>query len=58
MSEEKIEVDGVEIDVKKARNLLIRILIAEKENIATKEKGDSQMINDIKKKIEEEVKCY
>lgn len=58
MSEEKIEVDGVEIDVKKARNLLLRILIAEKENIATKEKGDSQMINDIKKKIEEEVKCY
>lgn len=57
MSEEKIEVDGVEIDVKKARNLLTKILVAEKANIATKEKGDSQMINDIKKKIEEEVQC-
>ena len=34
MSSEKIVVDGIEIDVKKARNILTSILIAEKKNIA------------------------
>ncbi|WP_296664944.1 MULTISPECIES: hypothetical protein [unclassified Treponema] len=57
MNNEKVEVDGIEIDVKKARNILTAILIAEKKNIATKEKGDSEMIKDIKKKIAEEVAC-
>ncbi|MGN0755409.1 hypothetical protein [Treponema sp.] len=57
MSSEKIVVDGIEIDVKKARNILTSILIAEKKNIATKEKGDSEMIKDIKKKIAEEIAC-
>lgn len=58
MSEEKIEVDGVEIDAKKARNLLTRILVEEKINISTGQKSDTEMINEIKKEIEEEVKCY
>ncbi len=57
MSSEKIVEDGIEIDVKKARNILTSILIAEKKNIATKEKGDSEMIRDIKKKIAEEIAC-
>lgn len=57
MSSEKIMVDGIEIDVKKARNILTSILVAEKKNISTKEKGDSEMIKDIKKKIAEEVAC-
>ena len=57
MSSEKVVVDGIEIDVKKARNILTSILIAEKKNISTKEKGDSEMIKDIKKKIAEEVAC-
>ena len=57
MSSEKIVVDGIEIDVKIARNILTSILIAEKKNIATKEKGDSEMIKDIKKKIAEEIAC-
>lgn len=57
MSSEKVVVDGIEIDVKKARNILTSILIAEKKNIATKEKGDTEMIKDIKKKIAEEVAC-
>lgn len=57
MNNEKVVVDGIEIDVKKARNILTAILIAEKKNIATKEKGDSEMIKDIKKKIAEEVAC-
>lgn len=57
MNNEKVEVDGIEIDVKKARNILTAILIAEKKNIATKEKGDSEMIKDIKKKIAEDVAC-
>ncbi|WP_288605251.1 hypothetical protein [uncultured Treponema sp.] len=57
MSSEKVVVDGIEIDVKKARNILTSILVAEKKNISTKEKGDSEMIKDIKKKIAEEVAC-
>mgnify|MGYP000007189379 FL=1 len=57
MSSEKVVVDGIEIDVKKARNILTSVLISEKKNIATKEKGDSEMIKDIKKKIAEEVAC-
>lgn len=57
MSSEKVVVDGIEIDVKKARNILTSILVAEKKNISTKEKCDSEMIKDIKKKIAEEVAC-
>lgn len=57
MSSEKVVVDGIEIDVKKARNILTSILVAEKKNISTKEKGNSEMIKDIKKKIAEEVAC-
>lgn len=57
MNNEKVVVDGIEIDVKKARNILTSVLISEKKNIATKEKGDSEMIKDIKKKIAEEVAC-
>lgn len=57
MSSEKVVEDGIEIDVKKARNILTSILVAEKKNISTKEKGDSEMIKDIKKKIAEEVAC-
>lgn len=57
MSSEKVVEDGIEIDVKKARNILTSILVAEKKNISTKEKGDLEMIKDIKKKIAEEVAC-
>lgn len=57
MSSDKVVEDGIEIDVKKARNILTSILVAEKKNISTKEKGDSEMIKDIKKKIAEEVAC-
>lgn len=35
-----------------------KIILAESQNIRTKNKGDIQMIADIKKWIEEEVKCY
>ncbi|AEB14538.1 MULTISPECIES: hypothetical protein [Treponema] len=57
MSSDKVVEDGIEIDVKKARNILTSILVAEKKNISTKEKGDLEMIKDIKKKIAEEVAC-
>ena len=57
MSNEKVVVDGIEIDIKKGRNILTSILVAEKKNISTKEKGDSEMIKDIKKKIAEEISC-
>ena len=57
MSSDKVVEDGIEIDVEKARNILTSILVAEKKNISTKEKGDLEMIKDIKKKIAEEVAC-
>lgn len=57
MSSDKVVEDGIEIDVKKSRNILTSILVAEKKNISTKEKGDLEMIKDIKKKIAEEVAC-
>ena len=39
MSSDKVVEDGIEIDVKKARNILTSILVAEKKNISTKEKA-------------------
>ena len=35
-----------------------KIIIAENTNLRTKNKTDAQMVKDIKKWIEEEVKCY
>ena len=44
MSSDKVVEDGIEIDVKKARNILTSILVAEKKNISTKEKRLIQII--------------
>ena len=44
-------------DEKAIKRLQDKILIAESNNLKTKNKTDAQMINDIKKWIEEEEKC-
>lgn len=58
MASEKIEVNGVEIDSRKAQRMLQRIIVREKTNIKTKQFNDTEMARKIKKMIEEEVQCY
>ena len=58
MASEKMEVNGVEIDVQKAQRMLQRIIVREKTNIKTKQFNDTEMAKKIKKMIEEEVQCY
>ena len=57
MASEKIEVNGVEIDTKKANRMLQHIIVREKTNIKTKQFNDTEMAKKIKKMIEEEVQC-
>ncbi|WP_312668509.1 hypothetical protein [Tissierella praeacuta] len=59
MSNENIEIiNGVEVDTQRAQKILTKLIIREKTNIKTKQYNDSQMVNQIKKLIEEEVQCY
>lgn len=58
MASERMEVNGVEIDVQKAQRMLQRIIVREKTNIKTKQFNDTEMVKKIKKMIEEEVQCY
>lgn len=51
------ENEEIKVDEKKAASLIRRIIIAENNNIKSEEKNDSQMVNAIKKMIEEEVEC-
>lgn len=46
-----------EINQKAIERLKKKIVLAESKNLKTKNKNDTAMINDIKKWIEEEVKC-
>lgn len=46
-----------EVDEKAIERLKKKIVIAENTNLRTKNKSDAQMVKDIKKWIEEEVKC-
>ena len=55
MASEKMEVNGVEIDVQKAQRMLQRIIVREKTNIKTKQFNDTEMVKKIKKMIEEEI---
>lgn len=48
---------GTTIDEKAIQRLKNKIIIAENANLRTKNKSDQQMVKDIKKWIEEEVKC-
>lgn len=51
-------VNGIEIDTKKAQIMLRKLIMREKINIKTKQYNDNQMVNQIKKMIEEELECY
>lgn len=51
------EENQIKIDEKKAASLIRRIIIAESKNIKSEEKNDVQMVNAIKKMLEEEVEC-
>ena len=53
MSEDNI----IQIDEEKAARLIRKIIIAERKNIKSEEKSVAQMVNAIKKMIEEEVEC-
>jgi hypothetical protein len=56
--ESKKVINGIEIDEKRAKRMLSKLILREKTNIKTKEFNDGQMVRMIKKMIEEEVKCY
>lgn len=46
------------LDEKSIKRLKDKIIIAENNNLRTKQKSDAEMIAAIKKWIEEEAKCY
>lgn len=52
-----METSNNNLDQKIIERLKRKIVIAESKNLRTKNKSDVQMVNDIKKWIEEEVKC-
>lgn len=49
--------DDFVVDKKTIERIKKKIILAENTNLRTKNKTDAQMVNDIKKWIEEEVKC-
>ncbi len=49
---------GVNIDSEKIQRMLAKLIVREKTNLQTREKSDAQMVQMIKKMIEEEVPCY
>lgn len=51
-------VSAITIDKTKADNILSWLIRREAENVRTKSSNDIQMISDIRKRIEEEIKCY
>ena len=52
------EVNGIEIDEKKALRLTRKIILMEGSNLREKEKSDAEMVKAIMELIEEEVECY
>ncbi len=48
----------LQVDDNKVKRLIKKIIIAELKNINSEEKNDTQMATEIRKMIEEEVKCY
>lgn len=53
-----MDLNNNELNRKVLDRLKKKIILAESQNLRTKNKGDTQMVADIKKWIEEEVKCY
>lgn len=51
-------VNGVDVETEKVQRMLAKLIMREKTNLQTREKGDAQMVQMIKKMIEEEVECY
>lgn len=49
--------NGVEIDMRKVKRMIVQIIGIERNNAKTKEANDSEMITKIQKIIEEEAKC-
>ena len=49
--------DSNQVDEKVGRRLMNKIIIQENRNNKSRAKSDSQMVTEIKKMIEEEVKC-
>jgi hypothetical protein len=58
MAEQRPVVNGVAIDTAKVDKMLRTLIFREKKNLKTREKSDAQMVQMIKKLIEEEVECY
>jgi hypothetical protein len=58
MAEQNPVVNGIEIDTEKVQRMLGKLIFREKTNLKTREKTDAQMVQMIKKMIEEEVECY
>lgn len=52
------EVDGILIDEKKAQLMLRKIILLESKNIRTKTFNKREMVEKIKRVIEEEVECF
>ena len=53
MSDSEKKLDGIVIE-----RIKRKVIIKENENLRTRAKNDTQMVNWIKKVIEEEVQCY
>ena len=53
-----VDQNGIEIDKEAIERLMKKIVAREGLNLKTREKSDSDMINWIRKQIEEEVACY
>ena len=50
--------NGIEVDKKRAENILRWLIRQEAENVRTKALSDVKMIQEIQKRIKEEVECY
>ncbi len=50
--------ETINVNEKAVERLKRKIIIAENQNLKTRDKSDQQMVAWIKKQIEEEVQCY
>ena len=50
--------EAININEKSVERLKRKIIIAENQNLKTRDKSDQQMVAWIKKQIEEEAQCY
>ncbi|MCL2063953.1 MAG: hypothetical protein FWG98_06235 [Candidatus Cloacimonetes bacterium] len=55
---DEIITNGIKINTVKIDNIIKWLIQQEAENVRTKARNDVQMIADIQKRIEEEIKCY